>query len=120
MKVTMTSGDDEDDNDGMSHTCDAGANDDIANDYNSDNDTVEGHFDKPDGSFFFVSTWASKNFAYRHTWPSGCSGAQVCNNSNQFLIAAGHSEAAPARRPKRPSWASGGSGAQTGQFCYYF
>jgi hypothetical protein len=52
MSVTMTSGDDEDDNDGMSHTCDAGANDDIANDCNSDNDTVDGHFDKPDGSFF--------------------------------------------------------------------
>ena len=52
MKVTMTSGDDEDDNDGISHACDAGANNDTASDYKSDNDTVDGHFAKPDGSFF--------------------------------------------------------------------
>ena len=52
MKVTMTSDDDEDDNDGISHACDAGANNVIDNDYNSDHDTVGGHFDKTDGGFF--------------------------------------------------------------------
>ena len=42
MKVTMTSDDDEDDNDGISHACDAGANNDFDNDY-----TLENHVQTP-------------------------------------------------------------------------
>ena len=36
------------------------------------------------------------------------------------MYAGKYSEPPLAAGPNRPSWASGGSGAQAGQFCYYF
>ena len=96
MKVTMTSDDDEDDNDGISHACDAGANNDIDNDYNSDHDTVGGHFDKTDGSFFSFQDGLRKVWHTGTPGPVEDHGAQTGHFLNKLLIAADHSGTAPA------------------------